>query len=88
MSPAVDYEVRVAGVVGPAAREAFSGLEIHVERASTVLRGTLDQAALHGLIERIEALGLELIDLRRLPAPAGEDVPSQDHPAVHRADRA
>jgi hypothetical protein len=34
----------------------------------TVLAGPVeDQAALHGLIRRIEALGLELIEVRRLP---------------------
>lgn len=61
-----DYEVRVAGVVGPAAREAFAQLRIQLEPRATVLSGTLDQSGLHGLIERIEALGLELIDIRRL----------------------
>jgi hypothetical protein len=37
----------------------------------TVLAGPVeDQAALHGLIRRIEALGLELIEVRRLPSIA------------------
>ena len=34
----------------------------------TVLHGDIaDQAALHGVIDRIQALGLELIEVRRLP---------------------
>jgi hypothetical protein len=74
-----NYEVRVAGVIGPAAREAFDDLTIRVEPTATVLAGSLDQAALHGLIERIQALGLELIDITRLPSgrwtTAGSDPP-------------
>ena len=59
-----DYEVRVAGTIGPAAREAFADLEITVEPGST----ELDQAGLHGVIERIASLGLELVDIRRRTA--------------------
>ncbi|HEY2765765.1 MAG TPA: hypothetical protein VGJ13_17420 [Pseudonocardiaceae bacterium] len=39
-----------------------------VKPIETVLRGTdLDQAALYGILDRIQALGLELIEIRRLP---------------------
>jgi hypothetical protein len=62
----VEYEVRVLGQIGPAAREAFADVAVEVEPPATVLSGTLDQAALHGLLERIQALGLELVDIRRL----------------------
>jgi hypothetical protein len=62
----VEYEVRVLGRVGPAAQEAFEGMAVHVEPPKTVLSGTLDQAALQGLVERIQALGLELVDIRRV----------------------
>ena len=68
----VTYEVRVVGAVGSAAREAFADLTVDVEPAATVLSGDLDQAALHGLIERIRSLGLELVDIRRTrPSPRG-----------------
>ena len=63
------YEVRVAGAVGDAAREAFAGLAVDIEPTCTVLSGDLDQAALHGLLDRIQALGLELVDVKR----AGRD---------------
>jgi hypothetical protein len=63
---AVTYEVRVMGSLGPVAREAFGGLEIDTEPTATVLSGELDQAALLGLIDRVRALGLELVDIRRV----------------------
>ena len=38
------------------------------EPVETVLHGPVrDQAELHGLIDRIRALGLELVEVRRLP---------------------
>jgi hypothetical protein len=69
--PRVSYEIRVAGTLGPAAREAFEGMSVDVEPTSTVLSGELDQAALHGLLDRVRALGLELVDIRRAPPPRG-----------------
>jgi hypothetical protein len=65
MSVPVAYEVRVRGRVGLAAREALTEFAVHVEPPATVLSGTLDQAALHGLLARIQALGLELVEVRR-----------------------
>lgn len=62
------YEIRIRGRVRPALLEDFDGLEQSVERVETVLHGpVVDQAALHGLLQRIEALGLELVEVRRLP---------------------
>ena len=60
--PRVLYQVRVRGRVGPAASEAFG---VHVEPIATVLSGSLDQAALHGLLARVRSLGLELVDVHR-----------------------
>jgi hypothetical protein len=60
------YEIRVAGSLGPAAQEAFGDLAVGTEPAETVLSGELDQAALHGLLERVRTLGLELVDIRRV----------------------
>jgi hypothetical protein len=47
----------------------FEHLELKTTTApvDTVLEGTVDDgAALHGLLRRIEALGLELVEVRRL----------------------
>jgi hypothetical protein len=66
---AVRYELRVKGPSGHAelvARE--EGLEVATAPTRTVLRGRLpDQPALAGLLARIQLLGLELIEVRRLP---------------------
>ena len=47
---------------------AFCGLRARAEGGDTVLTGVLaDQAALYGVLAKAEALGLELIEVRRLP---------------------
>jgi hypothetical protein len=78
----VRYEVRVVGSLGPAAQEAFADLTILTEPTSSVLIGELDQAGLHGLLDRVRALGLELVDIRRVrPAPRSK---SDDPPGGPR----
>ena len=60
------YEIRVGGVLGPTLLAAFPGLSARVEGSVTVLIGLLpDQAALHSILAEIEALSLELIEVRR-----------------------
>jgi hypothetical protein len=63
------YEIRVRGRVSSAVLATFDPLESDVERVETILHGPVrDQAELHGLLHRLQALGLELIEVRRLPA--------------------
>ncbi len=71
--PAHSYEIRVRGHLGPTLRHAFADLLADKCGGDTVLRGPLrDQSALHGLLAQIEALGLELLEVRRLPdSPTG-----------------
>ena len=66
------YEVRVAGKLGPSAREAFTDILIEVEPASTILSAQLDQDGLHALLDRVRALGLELVDIQQAPDPPSE----------------
>jgi hypothetical protein len=62
------YEFWVRGHLGETMLSAFPGLQPRVRGPDTVLRGTLpDQAALHGVLAEIQALGLELLELRHLP---------------------
>ena len=63
------YAFRVRGSTSDAVMTALQeGLEAEVDPASTAVRGWLaDQAAVSGLLGRIRLLGLELIEVRRLP---------------------
>jgi hypothetical protein len=59
------YEIRIGGLLDRRWSERLAGLELtHVEGAQTLLSGSLpDQAALHGLLERIRDLNLKLISV-------------------------
>jgi hypothetical protein len=62
------YQIRVRGQLGQTIRSAFPDLRARAEGGNTVLTGVLaDQAALYGVLAEAEALGLELIEVRRLP---------------------
>jgi hypothetical protein len=62
------YRIRVRGRLGQTMRSAFPALQAGVSGGDTVLTGPLpDRAALHGALAEIEALGLELLEVRRLP---------------------
>jgi hypothetical protein len=62
------YEIWVRGHLGEMMRSAFPALRAQARGEDTVLTGALsDQAALHGVLAEIEALGLELLEVRRLP---------------------
>lgn len=63
----ITYEIRVVGSLGPAAREAFNDLAVEVEPTTTVLSGDLDQTDLHAVLDRVRALGLELVDVKQGP---------------------
>jgi hypothetical protein len=61
------YEIRIRGRVSSAVLDTFD-MENDVEPVETILHGPVrDQAELHGLLRRLQALGLELIEVRRLP---------------------
>jgi hypothetical protein len=64
------YEIRVFGSFGPDAREAFADTIVQVEPTITVLSGEFDQRDLHALLDRVRALGLELVDVRQAPPSA------------------
>jgi hypothetical protein len=65
------YEIRIKGRLSDSLLAVFEGLTASVdpvEPVETVLHGPVqDQAELYGLLDRIQALGLELVEVRRLP---------------------
>ncbi len=63
------YEIRVKGQLDPRWADWFEGLSLtHAADGTTVLVGVVaDQAALHGLLQRIRDLGLPLVSVTRQP---------------------
>jgi len=69
--PSRTYEITFAGQADIVARAEFDDCEVSVGHdATTLLRELPDQGALHGLIQRIADLGLELIDVSVVAPPA------------------
>ena len=63
----LNYEIRVRGRVGEHIADDL-GLAAEVEPVETILRGPLrDQDDLHELLARLQDMGLELLEIRRLP---------------------
>ena len=59
------YELAFRGEPGPVTRAAFPEFELRCEKGMTVFQGKfVDQAGLHGVIDRVNSLGLELVDVR------------------------
>ena len=62
------YRIRVRGRLGETMCSAFPALRARASGGDTVLTGPLcDRAALYGVLAEIEALGIELLEVRRLP---------------------
>ena len=68
MLSAMRYEIRLVGALSDSLLGAFSYLDVERCGPETVLVGQLpDQSALHGVLAEVEALGLELLEVRRHP---------------------
>jgi len=75
------YTIRIKGRLGATALSAFPSMVSELKSSETVLTGLLeDQSALFGVLAQIEALGLELLELRQIPVrptsrESGHDCP-------------
>jgi hypothetical protein len=73
MDPApAPYLIRINGHLGTTMLSAFPAMAPRQHGAHTVLTGLLDRSALYGVLAEIDALGLDLLEVRRL---------TQDRPA-------
>jgi hypothetical protein len=78
------YAIRIRGRLGATALSAFPSMVSELQSGETVLTGVLeDRAALFGVLGQIEALGLDLLELRRIaaqsqPYESGDDRPPGD----------
>ena len=60
------YAIRINGHLGATVLSAFPALVPQWHGADTVLIGLLDRSALYGVLAEIEALGLDLVEVRQL----------------------
>jgi hypothetical protein len=68
MEPAsARYVIRVNGHLGATLLSAFPAMAWRRHGPETVLTGVLDQPGLYGVLAEIEALGLDLLEVRQLP---------------------
>ena len=65
------YQIKVIGSFGPATHEAFADMVVEVEPTMTVLSGNLDQRGLHAVLDRVRALGLELVEITQAQPSSG-----------------
>jgi hypothetical protein len=80
------FEIHVRGVLAQQELEHFEHLAAITVPAETILTGVIpDQSALYGVLNRLQALGLELVEVRPLdretPSGAGPTPTHPDGPA-------
>jgi len=61
------YQIVVRGELSERYAMAFEGMEMEIKNGQTVLTGEVkDQSHLHGILDRIGALGLKLVSVENL----------------------
>lgn len=80
MDPApVLYAIRIHGHLGATVLSAFPALVSQRHGDGTVLTGPLDRSALYGVLAEIDALGLDLLELRKLTPDRTSPEPGHHH---------
>jgi hypothetical protein len=76
------YAIRIRGRLGPTALSAFPSMVSELKGSETVLTGLIeDRSALFGILAQIEALALELLELRQVQARPTARESGDDRPA-------
>jgi hypothetical protein len=71
MGPAsARYLIRINGYLGATLLSAFPAMDWQRQGPETILTGMLDQPGLYGVLAEIEALGLDLLEVRQLAPEA------------------
>jgi hypothetical protein len=79
------YEITVAGIVPEADLADMRAVKIVPDQAKTLLYGISDQAALSGLLSRLNALGIDVVEVRRVSnLPVEVDGPAPADPGDRR----
>ena len=59
------YRIVVRAEIGQRFALAFEGMEVKISEGRTIITGeVIDQSHLHGILDRINALGLELVSVQ------------------------
>jgi hypothetical protein len=67
------YELVLRGEIGDHFGVLFEGMQLRRQDGMTLVTGPVrDQAHLHGLIERISELGIELVSVNPTPSSKGD----------------
>jgi hypothetical protein len=73
MDPAsASYLIRINGHLGATLLAAFPAMASQRQGQETVLTGALDRPALYGVLAEVDALGLELLEVRQITEPESE----------------
>jgi hypothetical protein len=69
------YAIRIGGRLGATSLSAFPSMVSELKGSETVLTGWVeDRSALFGVLAQIEALGLELLELRRMQGEMSDTI--------------
>jgi hypothetical protein len=60
------YTIRINGHLGATLLSAFPAMAARADGQCTVLTGLLDRSALYGVLAEIEALSLDLLEVRQI----------------------
>ena len=74
------YIIRINGHLGATLLSAFPAMAARPDGAHTVLTGLLDRSALYGVLAEIEALSLDLLEVRQLNADCESEESGESRP--------